>query len=116
VRYRPRYGSQPPEPPDLDPGISRLFRAMIELRLNDYLRPPKIRSTAHAYRAVAARRNQEEARAWFFEDVECEGVFSFTQVCLYLGWSPQYIRRGIRQAHERSLMGDPICVPIERAR
>ena len=44
----------------------------------------------------------DEAREWLFSD-ESNGVFSFVSICAALGFDPNYIRRGLRQWHERAL-------------
>jgi len=61
-------------------------------------------------------RREEEARAWFFDPPPVPGmIFNFEEICYYLNWSPQFIRRGIRLAHDRLQQGQPISVIIERA-
>ena len=44
----------------------------------------------------------DEAREWLFSD-ESNGIFSFVSICAALGFDPNYIRRGLRQWHERAL-------------
>jgi len=44
----------------------------------------------------------EEAREWIFSD-ESNEIFSFVSICNALGFDPNYIRRGLRQWHERAL-------------
>lgn len=103
----------------LETAAARLMRGIIEVHLNDYLRPPQNRAMSRngRHRRNAAIRLHDEARIWFFEDTpRLRGyVFSFVEICHYLGWSPEFIRRGIRLAHDRMEQGQPISVIIERA-
>lgn len=108
-----------PKPPKLEPPVSRLMRGMVEAHLNDYLRIPKHRAASRNARARAsqAARLHDEAGWWFFNTDESERdyVLSFPRICSYLGWSVDYVRRGIREAHERAMRGEEISVIIERA-
>ena len=44
------------------------------------------------------RQLYEEAEEWILEQ-DSDWLFSFNQVCVTLGWNPQYIRKGLLQEH-----------------
>lgn len=47
-------------------------------------------------RSPKTRQLYEEAEEWILEQ-DSEWLFSFNQVCVTLGWNPQYIRKGLLQ-------------------
>jgi hypothetical protein len=49
-------------------------------------------------RSPKTRQLFQEAEEWILEQ-ESEWLFSFHQVCVTLGWNPQYIRKGLLQEH-----------------
>lgn len=121
---QPAYVSPPrPSPilpaPALDPPYSRLMRGIVEVHLNDYLRIPKnvARSKHGRCRRSLATRLHDEAGWWFFNDLpqERDYCLSFPSICKYLGWSVDYVRRGVAEAHDRAERGEEISVIIERA-
>jgi len=49
-------------------------------------------------RSPKTRLLYEEAEEWILEQ-DSEWLFSFNQVCVTLGWNPQYIRKGLLREH-----------------
>jgi hypothetical protein len=49
-------------------------------------------------RSPKTRQLFQDAEEWILEQ-DSEWLFSFHQVCVTLGWNPQYIRKGLLREH-----------------
>lgn len=95
----------------LDPVLPALYQGTFQRRLP--LLPEKtlmlavLEDAIECFQKYASSRSPktrqlyEEAEEWILEQ-DSEWLFSFTQVCVTLGWNPQYIRKGLLRDHLKS--------------